>query len=117
MKNSKELKIIRSDALKYTGRGGASDGVAEISWAIPEDGRAPLLAGFGKWHEADCEPKTLDYDEVLLVLEGKFGIELPDGCRIEGQAGDLFEIPEGTTVKYFGTNARLFFVTTPEKRK
>ena len=46
-------------------------------------------------------------------MEGTFGIILNDGRRFEGNAGDLLVIPRGTTLTYFGTNAKLFFVVTP----
>lgn len=110
-----QVELIRAESLSYVGRGGASNGVAEIAWAVADDGKAPLPAGFGRWHNADGEPKTLAYDEVLLVMEGVFGIKLNDGRSIEGRAGDLIVIPRGTTVTYFGSNAKLFFVVTPQQ--
>lgn len=113
MNTTNQVRIIRGKDLCYVDRGGASGGVAETSWAIPENTASPLLAGFGRWHEADGEPKTLDYDEVILILEGTFGIELTDGRKLAGMAGDVMEIPRGTIVKYFGTHAKLFFVVTP----
>lgn len=112
---TQQVELIRADSLKYVGRGGANNGIAEIAWAVTDDGKAPLPAGFGRWHEAQGEPKTLDYDEVLLVVEGVFGIKLEGGRSIEGRAGDLIVIPRGTTVTYFGSNAKLFFVVTPRQ--
>ena len=110
------VELIRGKSLQYVGRGGASNGIAEIAWAVPDDGQSPLPSGFGRWHNADGEPKTLDYDEVLLVVEGVFGIQLADGSSVQGEAGDLIVIPRGTTVTYFGTNAKLFFVVTPNSK-
>lgn len=62
-------------------------------------------------NEALCDPKTLGYDEVIPVLEGTFGVEAGDGTRVEGKPGDVIELHKGSTVKYFGSKARLFFVT------
>lgn len=107
----KRVKQVSSTANSMESRGGASDGIAEISWAVGKEGDAKLPCGFGRWHEAQCEPKTLPYDEIILVLEGEFGIEEADGTRLTGKPGDIFEIPKGVTIKYFGTNAKLFFVT------
>lgn len=105
------VRIIPGSAIETKDRGGASDGVASISWAIRDDEGAKLPCGFGAWDEALCEPKTLGYDEVILVLEGTFGVESSDGVRVEGKPGDVIELKKGATVKYFGSKARLFFVT------
>ncbi|MGT2460173.1 hypothetical protein ACU4GI_46670 (plasmid) [Cupriavidus basilensis] len=105
------IRLIPSSAIETKARGGAADGVAEISWAIRDDEGAKLPCGFGTWDEAVCEPKTLGYDEVILVLEGTFGVEAGDGTRVEGKPGDVIELCKGATVKYFGSKAKLFFVT------
>lgn len=105
------IRLINNNVIQTKDRGGAADGVAEISWAIRDDEGAQLPCGFGTWHEALCEPKTLGYDEVILVLEGTFGVESSDGIRVEGHPGDVIELRKGATVKYFGTHAKLFFVT------
>jgi ethanolamine utilization protein EutQ (cupin superfamily) len=107
----RSIRLIKGDSIQTRDRGGAADGTAEISWAIPDQEGAVLPCGFGRWHEALCEPKTLTYDEVILVLEGVFGVEASDGTRVEGRPGDVIELCNGATVKYFGTHAKLFFVT------
>lgn len=107
----KTIRLIQADAIQSKDRGGAANGTAEISWAIGDKDGAALPCGFGRWHDALCEPKTLTYDEVILVLEGTFGVEAGDGTKVEGHPGDVIELPKGTTVKYFGTHAKLFFVT------
>jgi len=48
---------------------------------------------------------------VILVLEGSFGVEASDGTRVEGKPGDVIELRKGATAKYFGSKAKLFFVT------
>ncbi|MEB2545616.1 hypothetical protein [Burkholderia cenocepacia] len=107
----KGTRLIKGNAIATADRGGATDGVAEISWAIGDKEGAALPCGFGAWDEAVCEPKTLGYDEVILVLEGTFGVESSDGARVQGNAGDVIELSKGATVKYFGSKAKLFFVT------
>ncbi|MHA6848632.1 hypothetical protein [Ralstonia syzygii] len=107
----KTIRIIPGSAIETKERGGAANGVADIAWAIRDDEGAKLPCGFGTWDEAICEPKTLGYDEIILVLEGTFGVEASDGTRVEGKPGDVIELCEGATVKYFGSKARLFFVT------
>lgn len=107
----KTIRLIPGNAIETKARGGAAEGVAEISWAIRDDEGAKLPCGFGAWDEALCEPKTLGYDEIILVLEGTFGVEASDGTRVEGKPGDVIELCKGATIKYFGSKAKLFFVT------
>jgi len=103
------VRLIPNNTVQSAPRTGNAGGVAEISWAISDQENAVLPCGFGTWDEAVCEPKTLNYDEVILVLEGRFGVESEDGTRVEGQAGDVIELRKGATVKYFGSKVRLFF--------
>jgi len=107
----KTIRLIPGSAIETRERGGAAHGVAEISWAIRDNEGARLPCGFGAWDEAVCEPKTLGYDEVILVLEGTFGVEARDGTRVEGKPGDVIELCKGANVSYFGSKAKLFFVT------
>jgi len=106
----KTVRLIPANAIETQARAGAPQGAADISWAIRDDEGAVLPCGFGGC-EGVTEPKTLTYDEVILVLEGTFGVEAKDGARVEGRAGDVIELPKGTTVTYFGSQAKLFFVT------
>ncbi|AVZ17440.1 MULTISPECIES: hypothetical protein [Pseudomonas] len=85
----------------------------EMGWSIPESDEGPLLAGFAKWDGDNSPYKTLNYDEVLLVLEGTFGFQVEDGERFEGGPNTTLRIPKYTRVKYFGSNAKVFFVITP----
>jgi len=104
------IRLIPHSAVQSRPRQGNAGGTAEISWAIADSASCPLPCGFGTWDEAVCEPKTLDYDEVILVLEGTFGVQAEDGTRVEGEAGDVIELNKGSTVTYFGSQAKLFFV-------
>jgi len=101
------IRLIKSLAVQSAPRGGNASGVAEIAWAITENSVLPC--GFGILDEAICEPKKLDYDEVILILEGRFNVEAEDGTRLEGEAGDVIEMKKGTTVTYSGSRARIFF--------
>jgi len=101
------IRLIKSHAVQSAPRGGNASGVAEISWVTAENSALPC--GFGILDEAVCEPKKLDYDEVILIMEGRFGVEAEDGIRVEGEAGDVIELKKGTTVTYSGSHARIFF--------
>ena len=77
-----------------------------------------LRSGYGNWDGDGSPYKTLDYEEVLLVLSGEFGIRLQDGTILNASEGDVIHIPKGSTVSYFGKDAKLFFtITVPDSQK
>jgi hypothetical protein len=53
----RSIRLIKGDSIQTKDRVGAADGTAEISWAISDKEGAVLRCGFGRWHEALCEPK------------------------------------------------------------
>jgi len=90
-------------------------GMAQMAFCVPLDASCDVHAGWAHWDEAQAPPKTLDYDEVLLVLAGTFGVVLQDGRSVMAQAGQALFIPKGTTVHYQGSQAKVFFaISTPE---
>lgn len=102
-----ETKVI------YSPRSLSGNSQVEMGWSITQEDDGPLLAGFAKWDGDESPYKTLNYDEVLLVLEGTFGFQLASGERFEGGPETTLRIPKNTAVKYFGTKAKVFFVITP----
>lgn len=105
-------KLFRGSGLRYIPRAGTS-GRAGLHWAVAPGQADGVLAGWAEWDRAEAPPKTLDYEEVILVLEGRFGVQLQDGTRLEAAAGDMLHLPKGCTVDYFGEDARIFFAITP----
>lgn len=107
---SQPLSVQPGD-VHYSQRPLSGDARVEMGWSLPDGGA--LLAGFARWDGHDSPYKTLDYDEVLIVLEGTFGFELASGERFEGGPETTLRIPKHTSVKYFGSQAKVFFVITP----
>ena len=103
---------INIDQVRYTQRSLSGGARVEMGWSIPQDDKGPLLAGFAHWDGDDSPYKTLDYDEVLIVLEGHFGFQLASGERFQGGPHTTLRIPKHTAVKYFGSEAKVFFVIT-----
>ncbi|MNN05662.1 hypothetical protein D3C81_1184300 [compost metagenome] len=101
---------VNADQVCYSQRPTSGGSRVEMGWTIDQ---GPLLAGFALWDGDDSPFKTLDYDEVLIVLEGHFGFLLASGERFEGGPQTTLRIPKHTAVKYFGTQAKVFFVITP----
>lgn len=106
------MKVSHSEVI-YEKRPLSGASTVDMGWSIPMDERSALLAGFAYWDGDDSPFKTLNYEEVLLVLEGSFGFELEDGTKLEGSTGDTLRLPYGSRIKYFGRNAKIFFVITP----
>lgn len=91
----------------------SGDSTVQIGWSVSEEDGGALRAGFSTWDGYVSPFKTLDYDEILLVLEGYFGFELECGQRFEGGPGTTMRIHKNTPVRYFGEHAKVFFVITP----
>lgn len=108
--------LIRGGDLQYAQRA-QTTGRAGVHWAVAPGQADGVLAGWGEWDRANAPPKTLDYEEVILVLQGRFGVLLEDGTRLEAVAGDMLHLPKGCTVDYFGEDARIFFAITPPGSK
>ena len=100
----------------YSARPLSGNAHVKLGWSIPDNGVSPLCAGFVNWDGDESPFKTLDYDEIILVLEGFFGFEREDGQRYVGGPGDTLRISKWTRVRYFGDCAKAFFViTSPTK--
>lgn len=104
---------VNEAQVRYSQRPLSGNARVEMGWSIAQDDDGPLLAGFAKWDGDESPYKTLNYDEVMIVLEGTFGFQLASGARFEGGPGTTLRIPKNTAVKYFGSKAKVFFVITP----
>lgn len=52
------------------------------------------------------------YDEVIVVLEGRFRLRV--GARLfEAEPGDVIWIPENTALEYEGERATVFYALHP----
>lgn len=90
----------------------APDGpaVAEIARLIgPKDSRS-LGVGIGKF-EAPIEWEV-HYDEIMVVLEGRFRVRLADRT-IEAGPGDLIWVPKGTRFTTEGEKAVVCYALWP----
>ena len=103
---------INVEQVQYSPRPGSGPSRVEMGWSVPLTDEGPLLAGFALWDGDDAPYKTLDYDEVLIVLEGRFGFQVASGECFEGGPKTTLRIPKNTAVKYFGSQAKVFFVIT-----
>ena len=105
-----KAKRIKAEQLAFAHRGGPP-GHAEVARAVGGDLSRTMAAGVARFD--DCSVAwTVLYDEVVYVIDGVFRLAMPDGV-IEGHAGDVIWIPEGTELRYEGQNAAIFYAVYP----
>lgn len=104
--------LVRRESVIFSDRQNSGADHARIGWSVEPGTGAGLLAGYCTWNGNQSPPKTLNYEEIIVVLAGAFGIRLDDGTILTGGEGDVLHIPEGTTVSYFGEDAKVFFAIT-----
>lgn len=70
-----------------------------------------LGTGLGRFTDAEI-PWTVQYDEVLLVLEGELTVRTKDGDLTAGPK-DCIWLPTGTELTYISKSALVFFAIEP----
>lgn len=105
-----KAKLIKADSLSFNHRGGPP-GKGEVARAIGGDLSNSMAAGVARFDRCSISWTVL-YDEIVYVIDGVFRLNMPDGI-IEGNAGDVIWIPEGTELKYEGEGASIFYAVYP----
>lgn len=103
-------RAVRFDDLTFAPRFayGEQAAVAEVTGS--GDG-TPLGTGFARLTKAEI-PWTVQYDEVLLVLEGSVTIHTELG-DFEAGPKDSVWLPKGTSLTYQSESALVFFAIYP----
>ena len=104
------IKHIRATDIQFTHRGGPP-GSASVGRAVSTTMSNTMGAGVAHF-DACSIAWTVLYDEVIYVISGVFRLRTPDGV-VEGQAGDVLWVPEGTELCYEGENASIFYAVYP----
>ncbi|MFC0278720.1 ethanolamine utilization protein EutQ [Falsigemmobacter intermedius] len=73
--------------------------------------RSELAGGFARFRAAEI-PWQVRYDELILVLEGQFSVETPEGVLSAGPR-DTIWLPAGTPVTYRAEDALVFYSLQP----
>lgn len=84
---------------------------AQVTVATGSSDGSDLGTGFGRFSGADI-PWTVQYDEVLLVLDGELTVET-DAGRLTAGPKDSIWLPRGTALRYTADNAMVFYAITP----
>ena len=102
------MNVIKQSEIEYVDRSTSIEtGVSMIGWAV-NSVSSKIQAGFGISDGNETVFKTIDYEEMIFVIEGKFGAEI-DGVIYQAAAGDVIHIPPGSTVRYISEKAKFFF--------
>ncbi|MEM5527965.1 ethanolamine utilization protein EutQ [Gammaproteobacteria bacterium AS21] len=105
-----KAQVIKNKDIQLIHRGGPP-GAAQVGRAVSSDISASMGAGIA--HFDNCSISwTVLYDEVVYVIDGLFRLVTKNGV-LEGKAGDVVWIPEGTQLTYEGENARVFYAVYP----
>ncbi|MFL5258334.1 MAG: cupin domain-containing protein [Hyphomicrobiales bacterium] len=93
---------------------GGPPGEAMIARLIGPEASRTMGAGVATFDRCSIEWTVL-YDEVIVVLEGKFRLKIGrSGERtIEAGPGDVVWIPENTPLRYEGDGAKVFYALYP----
>ena len=84
---------------------------AEVAVVTGSADGTPLGSGFARFHKAAI-PWTVQYDEVLLVLEGEVKVETASGAFALGPR-DCAWLPKGTELVYRSESALVFYSIHP----
>ncbi len=90
---------------------GGPPGAATIARLIGPDTSRTMGAGLATFDGCSIEWTVL-YDEVIVVLEGRFRLRVGDDVFDAGP-GDVLWIPEYTPLRYEGEKAVVFYALHP----
>ncbi len=85
--------------------------VAKVAMVTGSKGEGELGTGFVRMQNAII-PWTVQYDEVLLVVEGEITIETDQGDLVAGPK-DCIWLSKGTKLVYKAEDALLFYAIHP----
>lgn len=103
-------RVVSASALTFAPRFAYGDmcAVAEITGS--GDG-TKLGTGLARMHAAEI-PWTVQYDEMLVVLEGAVTVRTAQG-DLQAKAHDFVWLPKGTALTYIAEDALIFYAIHP----
>ncbi|MEQ1954681.1 ethanolamine utilization protein EutQ [Mesorhizobium sp. CN2-181] len=105
-------KHFPSREMKFEPYGGPP-GQATIARLVGPELSSSMGGGIATFDNCSIEWTVL-YDELIVVLEGAFRLQLGSENRaIEAGPGDVIWIPEGTQLHYEGVGAKVFYALSP----
>lgn len=105
-----EVKHYKRSEMRFEKYGGPP-GVATISRLVGPDVSATMGVGIATFDGCSIDWTVL-YDEMIVVMEGRFRLRHPGGV-IEAGPGDVIWLPEKTPVSYEGDKAVVCYALYP----
>lgn len=105
--------LFKKSAMKFDAYGGPP-GKATIARLVTPEMSRHMGGGIATFDGCSIEWTVL-YDEIIVVLEGKFRLRLgKDFAEVmEAEPGDVIWLPENTPLKYEGDKAKVFYCLYP----
>ncbi|WP_119459943.1 cupin domain-containing protein [Rhodospirillaceae bacterium SYSU D60014] len=105
-----EVKLFKRSEMSFEPYGGPP-GRATIARLVGPEISKTMGAGLATFDDCSIEWTVL-YDELIVVLEGRFRLRV--GAEVfEGGPGDVLWIPENTPLRYEGEKAVVFYALHP----
>lgn len=105
-----DVRLFKRGEMRFETYGGPP-GTATIARLVGPDLSGSMGAGLATFDACSIEWTVL-YDEVIVVLEGRFRLRLGSDT-VEAAPGDVVWIPEGTALRYEGDGATVFYALHP----
>jgi ethanolamine utilization protein EutQ len=102
---------FKRSAMQFENFGGEGPGTGTIARLIGPELSKTIGAGIATFDGTSIDWTVL-YDEMIVVIEGKFRLKTPDGT-IDAIPGDVIWIPEKTPIAYEGQKATVCYALYP----
>ncbi len=111
MSRKAPASVVSLSAAKFTPRFDYGR-MAEVSVVTGTGGDGTRLgSGFVRMSDAEI-PWTIQYDEVILVLEGQLTVRTRNGDLVAGPMECIW-LPDGTELTYIAEEALVFYAIEP----
>ena len=104
------VQVHRRGEMQFEHYGGPP-GDSRLARLVGTETSSTMGAGLATFDACSIEWTVL-YDEVIVVLEGRFRLRVGDETH-EADPGDVVWIPEGTPLRYEGDGATVFYALAP----
>jgi ethanolamine utilization protein EutQ len=104
------VQLFKREDFEFEHYGGPP-GDSQLARLVGTETSRTMGAGLATFDGCSIEWTVL-YDEVIVVLQGRFRLRLGDET-IEADPGDVVWIPENTPLRYEGDGATVFYALAP----
>ncbi|MGF6536596.1 ethanolamine utilization protein EutQ [Paraburkholderia sp. GAS206C] len=106
-----EVIHFQRDTVSFEPFGEQGSGSASIARLVGPELSKTMGAGLARFDNVSVE-WTVHYDELIFTLDGAFTLRVGEHAY-ETRPGDVLWIPAGTSVRYEGRGATIFYALAP----